>query len=126
MIKVKLAILNRVSLLGLLTKKGDATTLKILRELREELSFDQGEHDLINFKSAPDGKVMYKPDAVPDREYVFEGIREVLVEKVKTELRALEKSGTMELEYLSLYEVLIEEKEPDSLKLVEDEKEDLG
>ena len=109
--RVKLSVLNRLSLLGLLVSEGDLTTLKILRELREELSFTPEEHVAINFRPQPDGKLIWNDDADPNKEVEFTGIREIILEKVKTQLKEWEKTGKLKLDYLSLYEVLIEEEE---------------
>ena len=109
--KVRLSVLNRLSLLGLIINEGDITTLKILRELREELTFTPEEHVVINFQPQPDGKLIWNDDADPYIEVEFTGIREVILEKVKTQLREWEKKGTLKFDYLSLYEVLIEGKE---------------
>ncbi|MHA1302144.1 MAG: hypothetical protein ACTSPI_00380 [Candidatus Heimdallarchaeaceae archaeon] len=109
--RVKLSVLNRLSLLGLLGNKGDLTTIKIIRELREELSFTKEEHAAINFQPQPNGKLIWNEGAIPDKEIEFEGIREVIIEKVKTQLREMEKKGELLLDYLPLYETLIEGKE---------------
>ena len=91
--RVKLKIMNRLSLSGLLTNKGDITTLKVLRELREELSFTPEEHVAINFQPQPGGKLIWNDDADPNIEVEFTGIREIILEKVKTQLREMEKKG---------------------------------
>jgi len=104
--KIKLSPMNRLSLLGLLTNKGDSTTLKIVREMREELSFTPKEHEALQFKPTPDGKVTW--NEIPEVEYNYEGIHEIIIEKVKTELRKMEETGELILDHLSLYEVLIE------------------
>ena len=104
--KIKLSPMNRLSLLGLLTNKGDSTTLKIVREMREELSFTPEEHEILQFKPTPDGKVTWHE--IPEVEYNYEGIHEIVIEKVKTELRKMEETGELILDHLSLYEVLIE------------------
>lgn len=122
--KVRLSILNRLSLLGLLANEGDLTTLKIIRELREELSFTKEEHVAINFQPQPGGKLIWNEDADPYKEIEFTGIREIILEKVKTQLREWEKAGTLKLDYLSLYEVLIEEKEEKpKLEIVKEKRE---
>jgi len=104
--KIKLSALNRLSLLGLLTNKGDSTTLKIVREMREELSFTPKEHETLQFKPLADGKVTW--NEIPEVEYIYKGIHEIVVEKVKKELRKMEEKGELILDHLSLYEVLIE------------------
>jgi len=118
--KVKLSIANRLSLLGLLPEQGDITTIKIIRELREELSFTAEEHELIKFKPTGGNKVLWDDAAIPDKEVIFTGIREVIIEGVKTALRKEEETGKLLLDHLSLYEVLIEGK--GQLELVDKEK----
>jgi len=108
--KVKLDVLNRLSFSGLLTNKGDVTTLKVLRKLREELSFSEEEHALLKFRPASGNKLTWDETADPHKEFEFTGIREILLEKVKTQLRTQEEKEMLELDYLSLYEVLIEKK----------------
>jgi len=109
--KVKLSVLNRMSLLGLLSSKGDLTTLKILRELREELSFSAEEHAALKFISAPGNRMRWNEKLDPNKEFEFTGIRELLLEEVKTQLRTQEEKKVLELDYLPLYETLIEKKE---------------
>lgn len=111
--KVNLSIINRVSFLGLLTNKGDFTTLKILRELREELGFTEEEHKVLNIRPIMGGKIQFDEKAVPPKEYEFEegSVREVLLQEVKTQLRDQEKAKTLQLDYLDLYEVLFEGKD---------------
>lgn len=106
--RVKLSVLNRLSLLGLLSNKGDLTTLKVIRELREELSFTQDEHALLGFKPLPDGKTFWNEEHVPPKEFEFSGIREIIIEEVKIELKKLEEKKELLLDYLPLYEILIE------------------
>ena len=119
--KVKLSVLNRLSIVGLLPETGPIATLRINRELREELSCTEEEYKLCNFRPSPDGKMSWDDTAVPPKEFEFAkgSVREVLAEEVKTKLREMEKAGTLKMELISLYEVLVEEVEPD-LKLVKD------
>jgi len=106
----KLSVQNRLSFLGLVTKTGDSTTLKIVRELREELSFTEDEHALLNFQRLPGDRGKWS-DKVGPKEFEFSGIREVILEEVKSKLAQEEKNKTLELDLLALYEVLVEGKE---------------
>ena len=106
--KVKLSVVNRLSLLGLLSSKGDLTTIKIIRELREELSLTESEHRVLHIQPLPGGKITFDESAVPFKEVEFEGIRELILGEVKVQLRTMEEKKELELDYLSLYEVLIE------------------
>lgn len=105
--KVKLSVLNRISLLGLLTNKGDFTTLTILEEFRKELSFTQEEHDRIGFQPLPGSRIKMNPIPLKEFEFKDESVREQLLEGVKTQLRDQEKAKALELDHLSLYKVLI-------------------
>ena len=118
--KVKLSVVHRMSFLGLLTNKGDFTTLKILRELREELSLTENDHRLLKIQPVTGTKVRFNDKAVPLKEFEFKegSVREVLLEEVKTQLRDQEKKKVLELDYLDLYEVLISGKEKPELKVV--------
>lgn len=48
--KVKLQVAERINLLSILPREGDFLTLKIVRQLRESLSFKDAEHDKLKFK----------------------------------------------------------------------------
>lgn len=46
---MKLTVIERMMLLGILPEKGDFTTLKLMRKLRETLSFSEEEHTQLHF-----------------------------------------------------------------------------
>ena len=52
---MQLNIMERMILLNILPNEGDYSTLKILRQLREELSFSEEEHKIVNFERTPEG-----------------------------------------------------------------------
>jgi len=87
-VKVKLSVLNRLSIVGLLPETGNVASLRINRELREELSCTEEEYKLCNFRPTPDGKMSWDDTAVPPKEFEFAkgSVREVLAEEVKTKL----------------------------------------
>ena len=118
--KVKLSVVHRMSFLGLLSSKGDFTMLKILRELREELSLTEADHKLLKVQPITGTKVRFNEKAVPLKEFEFKegSIREMFLEEVKTQLKDQEKKKVLELDYLDLYEVLMVEKEKPKLKIV--------
>jgi hypothetical protein len=47
---MELTVFERLILLNALPKEGDFITLKIVRKLREDLSFSEEEHKILNFK----------------------------------------------------------------------------
>ena len=48
-----LDIRSRLMLLGILPAEGDITTVKVIRKLREDLSFSEDEHKKYNIKVTP-------------------------------------------------------------------------
>lgn len=115
--KVKLSVLNRLSILGLLSNKGDLTTMKVMRELREELSMTDEEHALLKFRPAAGNKMTWDETAVPPKEFEFTGVREIILGEVKTQLIAMEEKKELLLDYLPLYETLIEKIDSQDAKL---------
>ncbi len=47
---MELNVLERIALSNILPDQGDVTTLKIIREFREDLSFSEDEHKELNFR----------------------------------------------------------------------------
>ena len=47
---MKLVVLERIHLLSILPKEGSFATLKIIRQLRENISFTEEENKLLNFQ----------------------------------------------------------------------------
>ena len=52
---MKLSVIERINLLNLLPAKGSYTNLKLLRVAREELSFTDDEHKVLNFRQEGEG-----------------------------------------------------------------------
>ena len=71
---MKLNVLERLLLLGLLPAEGDLTTIRIVRTLREELSFNEGDHAKLNFRTiVVDDKpnLQWDDGVVDDKEFEF-------------------------------------------------------
>ena len=63
-VSVKLAIVERIQLLNLLPAEGNAITLRVVNELRQELSFSEREIKDANIQNdAETGRVTWKDDA---------------------------------------------------------------
>jgi len=67
---MKLNVLERLLLLGLLPAEGDLTTIRIVRQLREELSFNEQEHAALQF-TQNDKNLNWKDGVVDDKEFEF-------------------------------------------------------
>jgi hypothetical protein len=68
---VKLNVLERLLLLNLLPAEGDLTTIRIVRQLREELSFSEEEHAKLKFRTAGENQIRWEDDVVDDKEFDF-------------------------------------------------------
>ncbi len=53
---MKLTVVERLNLSGMLPEKGSYTNLKLIRLAREALSFTDAEHKLLKFRNEPTGK----------------------------------------------------------------------
>jgi len=56
---MKLSVLERILLLNALPSEGSLTTIMIIRELRESLSFSEDEHKVLNFRDEPNGSIKW-------------------------------------------------------------------
>ena len=97
---MELTVTERLVLLQLLPQEGDYTTLKIVRRLREELSFDEGEHAALGF--VQDGeRIHWNPETDLGKEIDFGGkAHSIVVDK----LEELNKKGALREEHVPLYE----------------------
>jgi len=96
---------ERLMLLGTLPKEGDFTTLKIIRKLREDLSFTEDEHKILKFEQAG-GQIKWDVTNDKPREFKFgEKATDVIVaalKKLNTEKRLTE-------DHFSLYEKFVKD-----------------
>jgi len=101
-----LKVLDRVTLLGILPEQGDYLTLKIVRKLREALSFDEAELALL--KIVQEGNQM-KWDAEADEGKDIE-IGEKATDVVVGCLKKLNDEKKLTQQHYSLYEKFVESK----------------
>jgi hypothetical protein len=118
---MQLTVFERLTLLNILPREGNFLTLKILREMRENLSFSEEEHKMLQFKNAgdkvkedsdevvPEGKVLWNMagDVVKDVGF-GEKATDIIVERLKT----LDKEKKLTDAHFSLYEKFVLGKEP--------------
>jgi hypothetical protein len=101
---MELSTFDRITLLNVLADfHGDFLTLKIVRELKESLSFDEEEHRALGLK-IEDGQAFWlseadKPKDVPIGEKAAEIIRTLLLE--------LDQKKMLTEDHYSLYERFI-------------------
>jgi hypothetical protein len=106
--KKKLNVQERLILLNLLPKEGSYANLKLLRVIRENLSFNDAENKALQFKqegTGADTMLYWVPDACPDKEIFFGEVIEGMIRKILVDLDKAEKITES---HYSLYEKFME------------------
>lgn len=106
---MKLSVYERLVLLNTLPNEGNFITLKIVRELREGLSFNEKEIKELNLTVNPEkGTATWDKEKEPNKEIdIGREAKKIIVEA----LEKLDKDEKMTQEHFSLYEKFVEEKE---------------
>lgn len=110
---MKLSVYERLALLTVLPEKGSYTTLKLMRTLREELSFSEEEHQTLDLQQVPDGKggaiTQWHPDRLADKEIE---IGPVMHQAIVDSLKRMDRQQTLTTEHMPLYERFMVDAEP--------------
>lgn len=94
---------ERLILVATLPKEGDFTTLKIVRQLREDLSFSEDEHARLHFVNTPEG-VQWQQGGDQPREFAIGAkAKEIIV----AALQQLNDAKRLTADHLSLYEKFV-------------------
>jgi len=101
--KLKLNVLERITVLNLLPKQENYLTFRMVTELKKELSFTEVEIKKFGVVFTPDGRVSWKDGKTIKNIDVPDTISAMLVEKLKS----LEKDKKIDEENVSLYEKLV-------------------
>jgi hypothetical protein len=91
-------------LLGTLPKEGDFTTLKIIRKMREDLSFSEDEHAQLNFRTTESGMAWNAAGDMP-RDFSF---GEKATDMIIAALKKLNAEKKLTEDHYSLYEKFVE------------------
>ena len=99
-----LSVKERLLLLNVLPDKGDYTSIKIIRKLREDLSFSEKEHKEFNIKMEENGLVLWddkaeKPKDVP--------IGEKAIDIIKGSLRKVNAEQQITEDLIPVYEKFV-------------------
>ena len=100
--KLKLNVLERIILLGLLPKDENYLTFKLITQLKSDLSFSDKEMKDWGITMLEDGRVSWKKTGDKQIE-IGETIETMIVEKLKT----VEKEKKINDENVSLYEKFV-------------------
>lgn len=101
---MKLSVADRLLLLNILPKEGSLTTIKLMRELREELSFSEEENKKLGFKQEGD-MVLWNFEADLEKEIK---ISDILKDVIKKTLKELDKSEKLTEAHLGLWDMFVE------------------
>ena len=101
---MKLNVAERLVLLNLLPREGGITTLRIVRELRDNLSFSEEEHKTLQFKSEDNG-TQWESDAIGETEIEIGPRAYTLIAEI---LEKLDKDEKLVEDYMSGWEKFVE------------------
>ena len=101
-----LKVLDRITLLGVLPVQGDYTTLKIVRKLRESLSFSEEELKALSITQI-ENRITWDQQADEGKEVQ---IGEKATDLIVDSLKKLDKEKQLTDQHYSLYEKFVESK----------------
>jgi hypothetical protein len=103
---MELNVFERLNLLNILPKEGTFITLKIVRQLREALSFNEEELKALQFKQNTEmGTVQWNSEADTPKEIAIgEKATDIVVEALKE----LDKQKKLTDQHFGLYEKFVE------------------
>lgn len=101
---MELSVGERLVLLSMLPREGDLATIRIVHELRQELSFSEGEHTDLEIKQEGDGVVWKGTDKT--KEVPIGARAHVLIADA---LKALDEEKKLTTEHLDVWAKFSEE-----------------
>ena len=110
--KVKLNVLERITMIGLLPKEENYLTYKMITELKMDLSFSDAEWKKYGLEVLPNGRTAWK-NGKPVKEIE---IPDVIMVMVKAKLVSLETAKKINGDNVSLYERFILDKTKTTFK----------
>ena len=102
---MELTVSERLVILSILPIENDITTLRILQELKKNLSFNEEEHRQLEFKQDGDKVTWNEVDIKKDVE-----IGETAENIIRNAFRDLNNKKKLREEHIPLYEAFVEEK----------------
>jgi hypothetical protein len=100
---MELSVLERIVLSQILPTEGSFKNLKLIRVMREDLSFNEEENALLEFQET-DGRLTWKEGVVGNKDVSFGGVIRALIVDA---LLDLDKKEELKTEHLTLYEKFI-------------------
>ena len=103
---MELTVKERLVLMGMLPKEGNFLTLRLMRKLRETLSFDEEEHKQLKF--VQNGEQLTWDTTVDIMKDVDVG--EVMMDVIVKDLKDKDKDGKLTEDTITIYEKFVESK----------------
>lgn len=109
---MELTLPKRIALLGVLPERGNASTLRVLEELKMQLGFTENEIEHFSIKNItlPDGRtnITWNPELSNETKDIIIGnaAKGIITESLK----ALDAQNQLHVSMLPLYEMFVEEK----------------
>lgn len=99
---MRLSVGDRLVLLSVIPQEGDFTTLKIIRNMKDDLSFSEEEHARLNFRQ--EGETMFWEENTLEKEVNFgEKATDIIVNAFKK----LNNEKKLRMEHYELYEKFV-------------------
>ena len=99
--KFDLGVRERLVLLGILPAEGSLATIRIVRELREALSFSEAEHEDLQMKQV-DNQIRWEEGAVPDKKL---DIGPKAAEVIRAAIKKLDDEKKLTADHLELVDL---------------------
>lgn len=99
---MKLGVKERLVLIGLLPETGNYLNLKLVREVKEALSFTEKEHKLLGLEIREGGAVAWEKNIL--KEFTFGGVVTGLITAALTKL---DKDEKLEDKHMELYRLFV-------------------
>ena len=107
--KVSLSVLDRLMVMNVLPAENDFTTIKLLRNLKDAIGFNEEESKALNFRhqNMGDGKTstLWNQGVVADKEY---DLGERTVSIITEQLKKLNEQKKLTESHIGIYEKVVE------------------
>lgn len=101
---MELNVLERVLLLNIIPVEGDITTIRIVRKLREALSFSEAEHQEINL-TQEGNQIKWEPNELRKEVEIGTKAKSIIAKALKH----LSDEGKLPENYVDVYDKFVEE-----------------
>ena len=102
-----LSVKDRILILGLLPGKGDIITLRVIKDLMDDIGFQENEIKELSLQTI-DGTHRWNQEAEKEKDF---NIGSAALGVIASELKKMSDAKELLIEYLDLYDKIVEGKE---------------